>query len=227
MDTLELDDVTIRTLAVGPMDNDAYLLTDHRSGAQLLVDAAAEPDALLALVRAGNPSGRLDAVVTTHRHHDHVGALADVVAATGAQVLVGADDADAVTRATGAPVDRRLQHGDVVAVGHALLDVVALRGHTPGSVALAYREPGTAGAPGRVPAAVPGRVHLFTGDSLFPGGVGNTDRDPERFRTLLDDVVTRLFDVYDDATVVRPGHGAATTLGAERPHLAAWRARGW
>ncbi len=72
-----------------------------------------------------------------------------------------------------------------------------------------------------------GTTHLFTGDSLFPGGVGNTHQDAERFGTLIDDVEQRLFDVYDDATVVHPGHGATTTLGAERPHLAEWRERGW
>ncbi len=72
-----------------------------------------------------------------------------------------------------------------------------------------------------------GRVHLFTGDSLFPGGVGNTDRDPARFASLLSDVVARVFDRFDDATWVYPGHGADTTLGAERPHLAEWRERGW
>ena len=75
--------------------------------------------------------------------------------------------------------------------------------------------------------AVPGRVHLFTGDSLFPGGVGSTEQDPERFACLLDDVGARLFDRFDDATWVYPGHGSDTTLGAERPHLPAWRARGW
>ncbi len=101
-----------------------------------------------------------------------------------------------------------------------------LRGHTPGSVALVYREPvrptdqlGTD--------ALPGRVHLFTGDSLFPGGVGNTQGDPDRFGRLIDDVVTRVFDRFDDSTWVYPGHGKDTTLGAERPHLEEWRRRGW
>lgn len=218
-----LDDAVLRKVAVGPGANNAYLVTCRRSGAQLLVDAAAEPDRLLALVREGSPSARLGTVVTTHRHADHVGALASVLAVTGADLAAGADDADAVAAAAdGAPV-RRLVHGDTLAVGHLVLEVVALRGHTPGSVALALREPEHV----RLPDAAPGRVHLFTGDSLFPGGVGATGGDPERFAQLFTDVRERVFGRFDDATWVYPGHGADTTLGAERPHLDAWRARGW
>lgn len=218
-----LDDAEIRKVAVGPMDNNAYLVTCRRSGAQLLVDAAADPDRLLALVREGSGSARLDVVVTTHRHADHLEALASVEAVTGAVLAAGADDADAVAAQVDRPVPRRLVHGDTVTVGHLVLEVVALRGHTPGSVALALREPEHAAATD----AVAGRVHLFTGDSLFPGGVGATGGDPARFAQLLDDVVTRVFDRYDDATWVYPGHGRDTTLGAERPHLGEWRERGW
>ena len=146
-----------------------------------------------------------------------------MVGATGAVAATGADDAAAVTAATGVEVGRLLRHGDTVRVGETELAVVGLRGHTPGSVALAYTEPGTVSAPD----AVPGRTHLFTGDSLFPGGVGNTQRDPERFAQLYGDVVARVFDVYRDDTVVLPGHGRPTTLGDERPHLGEWRERGW
>lgn len=210
VDVRKLDEIEIRKAAVGPMDNNAYLLTCRRSGAQLLVDAAADPDRLLALVREG--SSRLDVVVTTHRHADHHGALASLVAVTGASVAAGADDAEAISDATAVPVAQRLHHGDVVTVGHLPLSVVALRGHTPGSVALAYTEPN-------------GRVHLFTGDSLFPGGVGRTS--PETFAQLYDDVVGRVFDRFGDDTWVYPGHGRDTTLGAERPHLRHWRDRGW
>lgn len=217
-----LDEVELRKVSVGPMDNNAFLLTCRREGAQVLVDAAADPDRLLELVREGHGSARLDLVVTTHRHRDHVGALASVVAVTGAATAAGADDADAITDATDVPVGRRLHDGDLVVVGHVTLEVLALRGHTPGSVALAYREPEHARAPG----AVPGRVHLLTGDSLFPGGVGRTT-SPQDFTSLYGDVVTRVFDRFDDETWVYPGHGRDTTLGAERPHLGEWRARGW
>lgn len=217
-----LDEVEIRKVSVGPMDNDAYLVTCRRGGSQLLVDAAADPDRLLELVREGNETARLDVVVTTHRHRDHLAALTSVVAATGAQVAAGAPDADAITELTGTSVTRVLHDGDLVVVGHLTLEAVALRGHTPGSVALVYREPEHVTCPG----AVAGRAHVFTGDSLFPGGVGRTTTRDD-FTSLYDDVTARLFDRFDDATWVYPGHGRDTTLGAERPHLAQWRDRGW
>lgn len=218
-----LDELDIRKASVGPHDNNAYLITCRRSGDQLLVDAAADPDRLLALVREGDPAAGLELIVTTHRHMDHTGALASLVAVTGATVAAGSDDADAIAEATGRPVTRRLHDGDAFAVGHVVLEVVGLRGHTPGSVALVYREPEHAVAAD----AAAGRAHVFTGDSLFPGGVGNTDHDPARFASLLRDVTTRIFDRFGDDTWVYPGHGKDTTLGAERPHLAQWRERGW
>ena len=204
----ELPGLTIRKLEVGGFGNNAYLLTCRSTGAQLLVDAAADADRLLELVRAGGEG--LATVVTTHQHHDHVGALADVVGATGARTVAGAEDADALP----VPVDDRVGQGDRVRFGDVVLDVVHLRGHTPGSIALAYADP-------------EGVTHLFTGDSLFPGGVGNTKNEGQSFVSLIEDVTTRVFDVYDDDTWFYPGHGDDSTLGAERPHLAEWRARGW
>ncbi|WP_024288466.1 MBL fold metallo-hydrolase [Cellulomonas sp. KRMCY2] len=214
----ELDEITIRKASVGSMDNNAYLLTCRASGHQLLVDAAADPERLLALVREGSGTARLDTIVTTHRHHDHHGALESLHTVTGAHHACGADDAAAI------PVvcDRRLHHGDVVAVGHLTLEVVGLRGHTSGSVALVYREPQHVVAPD----AVPGRAHLFTGDSLFPGGPGAT-ANPQDFASLMDDLVERVFTRFDDRTWVYPGHGPDTILGAERNAVPAWRARGW
>lgn len=218
-----LDEVEIRKVSVGPMDNNAYLLTCRRAGAQLLVDAADEPERLLELVREGSGSARLDTVVTTHRHADHLRALRSVVAVTGASVAAGADDAEAIADAADVTVTTRLQDGDVVVVGHVTLEVVALRGHTPGSVALVYREPSTVDAPD----AVAGRVHVFTGDSLFPGGVGATRGDAAAFDQLLTDVIERIFERFPDDTWIYPGHGADTTLGAERGSLGTWRERGW
>lgn len=215
--TRALDEVVVRKLSVGPMDNNAYLLTAP-SGEQLLIDAAAEPDRLLALVREGSSSSRLGTVVTTHRHADHVGALESLLAVTGAHHACGAEDAATVP----AVVHRRLHHGDVLTVGHAVLEVVGLRGHTPGSVALLYREPARTSAAD----AVPGRAHLFTGDSLFPGGPGKT-ADPESFHSLMTDLEDRVFAPLRDDTWVYPGHGRDTTLGVERPHLAEWWSRGW
>ncbi|NLF06234.1 MAG: MBL fold metallo-hydrolase [Actinomycetales bacterium] len=215
----ELDAVIVRKASVGSMDNNAYLLTCRETGAQLLVDAAAEPQRLLELVREGSPHGRLDVIVTTHQHRDHHGALAAVVAATGARTVAGRADADGIPVETDEPVD----HGALVQFGAVTLEVIGLRGHTPGSIALVLTEPDSVSAQD----AVVGRTHLFTGDSLFPGGVGNTDRDPTRFAQLYADVTSRLFDRFRDDTWVYPGHGADTTLGAERPQLPTWRERGW
>jgi glyoxylase-like metal-dependent hydrolase (beta-lactamase superfamily II) len=210
-DVRELPGLTIRKLAVSEMANNAYLLIDTGTGPgtgqAVLIDAAAEPEALLALIDAVD----VRAVVTTHGHWDHHRALPEVVAATGADVIAHPADAGDLP----VPVTRAVEHGDTVAVGDQTLEVVHLRGHTPGSIALVWRGPEGAG------------THLFTGDSLFPGGVGNTQQDQARFTSLIDDVEARLFDVLPDDTWVYPGHGKDTTLGAERPHLGEWRARGW
>ena len=221
-DVRELDELTVRKAAVGPMSNNAYLLTCRASGAQLLIDAADEPDRLLALVREGSAGARLDLVVTTHRHPDHHGGLESIATVTGAATAAGADDAAGIPVPTG----RRLRDGDAIAVGHLTLEVIALRGHTPGSVALAYREPARNPRHPAPAGSMPGRVHLFTGDSLFPGGPGRTSGAAD-FTRLLDDLTDRVFDRFDDSTWVYPGHGNDTTLGAERPHLQQWRARGW
>ncbi len=207
-DVRSLPALTIRKLAVSEMHNNVYLLTCAATGAQLLIDAADDAPRLLELVAEGG-SG-LGTVVTTHQHWDHVRALAEVVSATGATTVAGADDADALP----VPVDVRVDQGDTVSFGDVVLQVVHLRGHTPGSIALAYDDPS-------------GHVHLFTGDSLFPGGVGNTKNEGQSFASLIDDVTTRVFDVYDDDTWVYPGHGDDTTLGAERPSVQEWRDRGW
>jgi glyoxylase-like metal-dependent hydrolase (beta-lactamase superfamily II) len=206
-DTRELPGLTITKLAVSDMANNAYLLRSTATGESLLVDAAAEPDRLRELI--GDADVRT--VVTTHGHWDHHRALPEVVEATGAVTV--AHPADAADLPV--PVQRPVEHGDTLQVGDQVLEVVHLRGHTPGSIALVWRGPGDAG------------THVFTGDSLFPGGVGNTQQDPERFRSLIDDVEARLFDVLPDDTWVYPGHGKDTTLGAERPHLGEWRQRGW
>lgn len=207
-DRRDLPRLTIRKMSVGTMANNVYLLTCASTGAQLLIDAADEPVRIMAMLHESG--GGLDAIVTTHQHWDHHRALSQVVAATKASTAAGAADADAL------PVipTRHLVHGDTFEFGDITLDVIHLRGHTPGSVALAYDDPR-------------GHTHLWTGDSLFPGGVGNVDKDPDRFASLLSDVQTRIFDVYDNQTWIYPGHGADTTLGAERPHLQEWRGRGW
>ncbi|MCW2867752.1 MAG: Glyoxylase, beta-lactamase superfamily [Marmoricola sp.] len=210
-DTRELAGLVITKLAVDEkMSNNCYLLRCRATDAQLLVDAAADGPRLLELLGDGG----LGHVVTTHRHWDHHRALAEVVAATGALVVAGEDDADSVTEQTGTPVDDRVRHGDTVEFGEVRLEVIHLVGHTPGSVALLYDDPD-------------GTPHLWTGDSLFPGGVGNTFGDAEAFQTLVDEVSTKIFDRLPDETWFYPGHGDDSVLGRERPHLPEWRERGW
>ncbi|MDN5795199.1 MAG: MBL fold metallo-hydrolase [Intrasporangium sp.] len=208
VDMRELDRLTIRKLCVSDMHNNVYLLTCRATDEQLLVDAAEEPDRIMQLVASGG--GGLHTVVTTHQHWDHVRALSEVIARTGARTVAGRDDADALPVRVDVPVD----HADTVSFGDIDLDVIHLRGHTPGSIALAYR-------------GSDGWAHLFTGDSLFPGGVGATHYPGQSFDSLIEDVSTRVFDVYDDDTWFYPGHGDDSTLGAERPHLQEWRDRGW
>jgi glyoxylase-like metal-dependent hydrolase (beta-lactamase superfamily II) len=200
-----MSELAMTRLSVGPMDNNAYLLRCTATGEQLLIDAAAEPRRLLELV---GPAG-LATVVTTHRHADHHGALKAVLAATGARSVAHVDDAPAIPVVTETVVD-----GDSITVGRCRLDVIHLVGHTPGSIALLYRDPA-------------GPARLWTGDSLFPGGVGNTHKDPAAFASLIHDVETKLFDRLPDDTPFHPGHGRDSTLGAERPALPQWRARGW
>ncbi len=200
-----LPGLTITKVSVGPMDNNCYLLRCGTTGEQLLIDAANDADRLLALV---GPSG-LTTVVTTHQHWDHVQALEPVATATGARTVAHPDDAPAIP----VPTAELVRHGDTVRVGNVALRVIHLVGHTPGSIALLYEAP-----------AGPG--HLFTGDSLFPGGPGRTT-DPIDFTTLMNDLERKVFGTLADDTWVYPGHGADTTLGAERASLPEWRARGW
>ena len=204
-----LPGVSIIKASVGPMDNNAYLVTCTNTGKTLLIDAANDAEALVALVREQTPEVAL--IVTSHQHFDHWQALTAVAEATGAPTAAHALDAEPL------PVkpDRILADGDTVAVGDLSFDVIHLQGHTEGSVALALDGAATGGV-----------TQLFTGDCLFPGGIGKTWQ-PGDFERLLGDVSRKVFDRFGDDTVVYPGHGDDTVLGAERPHLAEWRERGW
>lgn len=211
--------VTIRRISVGPLDNNVHLLTHRTDGSQLLIDAATDIDAIEELIASAGEDAAVPTslgwLVTTHSHADHIGALADLRARYPlALTAAGARDAAAITAATGVAIDRHLDHDDQLGLGDLNLTVIALRGHTPGSIALAHTEDGYP-------------TQVFTGDSLFPGGVGNTWGDPARFQSLFSDVVSRVFEVFRPSAVIHPGHGDSTTLGAEQPNLQEWARRGW
>jgi glyoxylase-like metal-dependent hydrolase (beta-lactamase superfamily II) len=201
----ELANLIISKVSVGPMDNNAYVLRCRTTDEELLIDAAAEPDRVLGVCG----EGPLVRIVTTHRHPDHWQALSAVRKASGARTVAHPDDADDIP----VPTDEPVRDGDVIRVGRVELTVIHLVGHTPGSIALLYDDP-------------TGPPHLWTGDSLFPGGVGRTT-SPADFASLIGDVETKIFDRLPDETWVYPGHGNDTTLGRERPQLPEWHARGW
>jgi glyoxylase-like metal-dependent hydrolase (beta-lactamase superfamily II) len=202
-----LSGASIVKVSVGQMDNNAYLVTCSATGETLLIDAANDAEILLELIERFAP--KLSLIVTSHQHPDHWLALEAVAKSTGVPTAAHQLDAEPL------PVkpDRYLANGDTIKVGELTFDVIHLQGHTPGSVALALDGADDA-------------THLFTGDCLFPGGVGKTWQEGD-FEKLLGDVSSRVFDVYGDTTVVYPGHGDDTTLGAERPHLSEWKERGW
>ena len=204
-DVRELAKLVITKLSVSEMDNNVYLLRCRQTDDQLLIDAADDADTVLEVVGADG----LRTVVTTHQHWDHHRALPQVVEATGAATVAGSEDADQLP----VPVDRRVSDGDTVQVGDCTLEVIHLVGHTPGSVALLYDDPD-------------GTPHLFTGDSLFPGGPGRTTSASD-FISLMDDLEAKVFARLPDETWFYPGHGADSTLGEQRAHLSEWRDRGW
>ncbi|MGO1056763.1 MBL fold metallo-hydrolase [Crossiella sp. CA198] len=202
--------LTITKLSVGgDWNNNAYLLVCRATGDALLIDAANDSERLMDLLGHDADRPRLRTIVTTHQHPDHWQALGAVAGATGAQTVVHPLDAEPLP----VPADFLVEHGDTVQIGDSELEVIHLRGHTPGSIALLYRDP-------------EGTAHLFTGDSLFPGGVGKTT-SPENFQSLIGDVSERLFDYLPDETWFYPGHGDDSTLGAERASVPEWRDRGW
>jgi glyoxylase-like metal-dependent hydrolase (beta-lactamase superfamily II) len=206
-DVRSLPGLRVTKLAVGPYDNNVYLLRCAATGETLLVDGAAEAERILAALG----TDPLVAIVQTHGHPDHVQAIAEVRAATGAALYCHEGDA-AMMPAGQEP--SYVPDGAEVRVGEASLRAIHLEGHTPGGLALLYE-------------GDPERPHLFTGDSLFPGGPGNTQQDAARFARLMDDLEAKVFGPLPDPTWVYPGHGRDTTLGAERGSIPEWRARGW
>lgn len=217
MNELLLDDVSIRWISVSEMANNVYLITEKASGKQLLVDAADDFPAIEELISAASddgPNPEIVAIATTHQHWDHVRALSAAVEKHPVTTYAGADDMQGIADESGVKISHPLSHGDKIQLGDVVIEAIHLRGHTPGSIAYALVDSS-------------GQPVILSGDSLFPGGVGNTWKDPQRFSSLITDVAERIFGRFPDQTKVFPGHGGTTDLGTERPHLDEWRARGW
>ena len=194
----EGDDLIVRKIRVGDMENNTYILECPETHDALLVDGCFEPDALI----AGAEGTQVVGIVQTHAHHDHVEALPALVERL--KVPVHAHPAESYP----VPIDNSLDDGDEIEFGNQGARVIFTPGHTPGGVCLLVGK------------------HLVSGDTLFPGGPGNTWGDAERFAQIIEMITTKLFVLPDD-TVVYPGHGLDTTIGDEKPHLQEWIDRGW
>jgi len=193
--------VEVHRVVVGPVDNNVYIVRCRATGRSLLIDAANEHDRLLELCRALD----VGQVVETHGHWDHIQAV-EAVRDAGIDVAVTAADAGMLPS-----YDQLLEDRSVIEVERLRLDTIATPGHTPGSMCF----------------AVAGTPLLFTGDTLFPGGPGNTSFEHSDFSAIITSIEDRLFGPFDAGTLVLPGHGAGTTIGAESPHLDEWIERGW
>ena len=198
------NELQLHQISVSEMDNNCYLLQAGEEG--LLVDAADDAPALLDMAQKAGV--KITAVLTTHRHWDHVRALKEVLSETGAIHYASFLDSPAIP----AEVDVELREGDSIKFAGLDLPIIILRGHTQGGAALVTN--------------IDGVINLFVGDSLFPGGLGKTTSEGD-FVRLYKDVTARIFDEFPDNTIVRPGHGKSTTLGEERPKLEDWWERRW
>jgi glyoxylase-like metal-dependent hydrolase (beta-lactamase superfamily II) len=196
----DASDVRIDKYVVGPFENNVFVVRDKGSGDALLVDAANEHDLLLEVSRATG----VRRVLTTHGHWDHIQA---VTALRDAGIEVGVASADAEMLPS---YDFTIPDDDVLTVGGLRLHAIHTPGHTPGSTCFLLE----------------GHPVLFSGDTLFPGGPGNTKFEHASFDTIIGSIDRRLFTLPAD-TLVLPGHGLDTTIGTERPHLDEWIERGW
>lgn len=198
---LDLGDVSIFKVVVGPIANNVFIVRCNLSGEAVLVDAANEHERLLELCRTLN----VQRVIETHGHWDHIAAVAEVRDA-GYEVAVSALDATRLPS-----YDTVIEDGDLISFGQQSLRVLATPGHTEGSLCF----------------ELSGHPVLFSGDTLFPGGPGATSFEGGDFSAIIDSIENKLFSKLSFDTLVLPGHGQSTTIGAESPHLPEWIARGW
>ena len=173
------ENIIIHKMECGPYGNNIYLVVCPKTNESIFIDTPAEPDKMIELAKTTD----VKAIIITHNHMDHLLGFEDVTAAIDAPVGIGVDDADALSR----PADLLLKDGDVISAGSVNLTAVFTPGHTPGSTC--YFTEG----------------HLFSGDTLFPGGPGKSG-SPEKFKQLVESITTKLFTLGDDVNVF-PGHG--------------------
>lgn len=205
MDNVELvwsdANAEVHRFVVGPIENNVYVVRCRTTGEATLIDAANEHDRLL---RVAKDLG-VTSVLETHGHWDHIGAVEQVRDA-GIDVWVRAEDAGMLPS-----YDHLFEDDTVHQVGRLALRTIHTPGHTPGSISFALEDTPV----------------LFTGDTLFPGGPGNTTFEGGDFTTIIESIEQRFYRVFDDDTVFWPGHGKESTIGAERVHLDEWVERGW
>lgn len=195
-------DAEVHKVVVGPVENNVFVVRCKQSGEAVLIDAANEHEMLLELCDALG----VTRVLETHGHWDHIQAV-PAMREAGYEVAVTKLDAPKLAEVG---YDVFLDDTEVIEFGKLRLHAIHNPGHTPGSISFALAD----------------TPLLFTGDTLFPGGPGNTSFDDADFATIIDSITGRLFTFADD-TIVLPGHGIDTTIGAERPHLEEWIERGW
>jgi glyoxylase-like metal-dependent hydrolase (beta-lactamase superfamily II) len=194
--------VEVHKLVVGPYDNNVFVIRCRETGDAVLIDAANEHEKLLELCTQLG----VRRVLETHGHWDHIQAI-PAMREAGYEVAVTAADAP---RLKDVGYDAFIDDAEVIEVGNLRLLAIHNPGHTEGSISFAVAD----------------TPLLFTGDTLFPGGPGNTALEGGDFATIIHSIDNKLFTFPPD-TIVLPGHGLDTTIGAERPHLQTWVDRGW
>ena len=181
-------EIKIFKTSCGPFDNNAYLVVCPKTGESIIIDAPMGPGELLEEAKGT----QVKAILITHNHQDHLAGLKEMIDATGAPVEAHSEDAAAL------PVSPNVlvEDGDIITAGTIELKVIHTPGHTPGSVCYLVGK------------------HLFSGDTLFPGGPGRS-RSPEALQQIIKSITEKLYPLPDD-TFLLPGHGQDSTLGVSK-----------